>query len=186
MLREGQDITVTEFEAWADQPENANLLLELVNGEIIQKMPTEFHALIAGNFFAHLRDFVRPRGLGRVLFEVRHRSPSDPRNARIPDVSFTRAERLQPIVEEGAVPLIPDLCVEVQSPGDTPKLMREKAAFYLANGAQIVWLAYTKKRRMVEALYADGEFDIFTEGDTLTAGDLLPGFAVLVKSLFEE
>ena len=74
----------------------------------------------------------------------------------------------------------------MQSPNDTPQDMREKAAFYLANGAQIVWLAYTKKRRMVEALYADGEFDIFSEADTLTAGDLLPGFAVLVKSLFEE
>jgi hypothetical protein len=32
----------------------------------------------------------------------------------------------------------------------------------------------------------EAEFDIFTEGDTLTAGDLLPGFAVLVGSLFEE
>jgi Uma2 family endonuclease len=186
MLRERRQYSLSEFEALAALPENASLLLELVNGEIVQKMPTEFHALIAGNFFVFLRDFVRPRGLGRVLFEVRHRHPADPRNARIPDVSFTRAECLQPIVVEGPVLLIPDLCVEVQSPNDTPKAMREKAAFYLANGAQIVWLAYTKKRRMVEALYADGEFDIFTEGDTLTAGDLLPGFAVLVKNLFEE
>ncbi len=186
MLRERQQYSLSEFEALAARPENANLLLELVNGEINQKMPTEFHALIAGNFFAYLRDFARPRGLGRVLFEVRHRSPADPRNARSPDVSFTRAERLQPIVEQGPVLLIPDLCVEVQSPNDTPQDMREKAAFFLANGAQIVWLAYSKKRRMVEALYADGEFDIFSESNTLTAGDLLPGFALLVKNLFEE
>jgi Uma2 family endonuclease len=177
--------TVEEFEAFIAQTENHERLFELIDGEIIEKVPTELHSIVAGNFYSSLREYVKPRNLGRVVFEVRYRIPNDDRNTRVPDVSFTRTERLLPVVEQGAVPQIPDLCIEVQSPDDSPKKMRDKAAYYLARGAQLVWLAYTKKRQ-VEALYPDGEFDIFSSGDTLTGGDIIPGFSILVSKLFEE
>ena len=166
-------------------PENTERLFELIDGEIVEKVPTELHSIVAGNFYSSLREFAKPRKLGRVVFEVRYRVPNDERNTRVPDVSFTRTERLLPVVEQGTVPQIPDLCIEVQSPDDSPKEMRDKAAYYLANGARLVWLAYTKKRQ-VEALYPDGEFDIFSGGDTLTGGDVIPGFSIRVSSLFEE
>lgn len=177
--------TVEEFEEFITLPENDERLLELIDGEIVEKAFAERQSVIAGNFYSALWNFAEPRKLGRVVFEVRYRVPDDQHNSRIPDVSFTSAARLLPIVEEGAVPLIPDLCIEVQSPGDTPKQMRDKAAYYLANGARLVWLAYSKKR-MVEALYPNGEFDIFHEGETLTGGDVLPGFSLAVSDLFNE
>jgi Uma2 family endonuclease len=177
--------TVDEYEALIALPENAGRLFELIDGEMVEKVPTELHSIISGNFYSSLREHVKPRNLGRVVFEVRFRVRDDERNTRVPDVSFTRAERLLPVVEQGAVPQIPDLCVEVQSPDDTPKMMRDKAAYYLANGARLVWLAYTR-RRSVEALYPNGEFDLFSENDTLTGGDVVPGFSILVKRLFEE
>jgi Uma2 family endonuclease len=177
--------TVEEFEQFIAQPDNADRLFELVEGEIVEKVPTELHSLIAGNIYAALREYVKAHGLGRVVFEVRYRLPDDPHNARIPDVSFTRTERLLPVVEQGAVPQMPDLCVEVQSPDDTPKAMRDKAAYYLANGTRLVWLVYPKKR-LVEALYPDGEFDIFSNGETVSGGELLPGFGLAVHAVFEE
>jgi hypothetical protein len=36
--------------------------------------------------------------------------------------------------------------------------MREKAAYYLANGAQQVWLIFTKKP-LIEVMYPNGESD---------------------------
>lgn len=176
--------TVTEFEDLIDHPENRDRRFELIDGEIVEKVPTELHSLIAGNIYTFLRLFILPRNLGRIVFEVRFRLKGDNHNSRLPDVSFTRAERVQPVVEKGAVTQIPDLCVEIQSPSDSPKSLRDRAAYYLANGAQMVWLVYPKKR-MIEALYPDGEFDIFNAEDTLTGGDLLPGFAVEVKAIFE-
>ncbi len=83
------------------------------------------------------------------------------------------------------MPQMPDLCVEVQSPDDTPKAMRDKAAYYLANGTRLMWLVYPQKR-LVEALYPDGESDIFAEGETASGGDLLPGFGLAVHAIFEE
>src|SRR4051812_23605542 len=115
---QGRLYTVPDFEALIALPENEERLFELINGEVVEKVPTELHSMIAGNMYSALRGFVKPRNLGRVLFEARHRVPNDNHNARIPDVSFTRTERLLPIVDEGAIPLIPDLCIEVQSPND--------------------------------------------------------------------
>jgi Uma2 family endonuclease len=63
--------------------------------------------------------------------------------------------------------------------------MRDKAAYYLANGARLVWLVYPKKR-MVEVLYPNGEFDIFSEGETLSGGEVVPGFTMAVQDVFEE
>lgn len=182
---QGRVYTVEDFEAFLALPENEDRLFELINGEIVEKMPTELHSLVAGNFYAMLRDFVKPRRLGRVLFEARHRVPEDDHNARIPDVSFTSTPRLLPVVDKGPVPLIPDVCIEVQSPDDSPKQLRDKAAYYLANGAKLVLIAYPKKR-MVEAQYPDGEFDMFRDGETIPFGDVLPGFSIAVNDVFDE
>ncbi|GEM_PF-3246038 len=100
-------ITTAEFDEFIARPENADRLWELIDGKIAQKVPTEEHSLIAGNLFAALREFVRPRDLGRVLFEACHQLPNDNTNARLPDVEFTRKERLLPIAKEGGIRQMP-------------------------------------------------------------------------------
>lgn len=181
----GKSYTIDEFEAFIAQPTNQDRLFELIEGEIVENVPTERHSLVTGNIYTALREHVKARNLGRVVFEVRYRAAGDEQNARVPDAAFTSAARLLPVVEEGAVPLIPDLCIEVQPPHDSPRHMREKAAYYLANGARLVWLVYIKKR-MVEVQYPDGEFDIFSEGEVLTGGEVLPDFKMPVAASFEE
>jgi len=184
MVVEKKLYTVDEFEDFLALPENDDRLFELIEGEIVEKLPTEEHGLIAGNFYAALRDFAKPRKLGRVVIEVRYRKQGDDYNARQPDVSFTRAERLLPVVKQGAVPQLPDLAIEVQSPDDSIKRMRAKADYLLANGVSMVCLAYTKKR-LVEVRHANGDADILTIEDTLDGGDVLPGFKMAVTAIFD-
>jgi Uma2 family endonuclease len=174
--------SIDEFEAFIGLPENADRLFELINGEIVEKVPTEEHSLIVGNPYYVLRVFVDERGLGRVAFEVRRKMPDDAHNARLPDVEFTAQERLLPVVKKGAVPQMPDLAVEVKSPDDNLSKLREKAAYYLANGTRLVWLVYPEKRLII-VLTPDSE-EILTENDALTGGDVLPGFEVPVERIF--
>lgn len=122
--------TVEEFEQLSAQAEHGDRLLELIHGEIVEKLPTEEHGVVAGNIFAPLHNFVTPQRIGRVGFEVRHRPPTDAYNSHLPDISFSSVRR--PIVTKGSVPTMPELAVEVQSPDDTIKEMREKATYYLA------------------------------------------------------
>ncbi|MCL4246959.1 MAG: Uma2 family endonuclease [Anaerolineae bacterium] len=178
-------ITIDEFEAFLALPENQDRRFELIHGEIVEQMPNEYHNLISGNLYFLLRLFLQNHDLGQVTYETRYRAnPDDSENDRIPDISFTTRARLMPVVTQGAVPQIPDLCIEIQSPNDYPKQMRDKAYYYLKNGAQQVWLIYTRKS-LIEGMYPDGQSDFYYPGDTLTGGDLLPGFEVALETIFK-
>lgn len=174
---------VEEYERFLELPENEDRLLELVNGEIEEKMPTEEHSQISLVFVLNLGSFLQANPLGRLNIETRYSPKDDDANDRIPDISFTRSERLQPVVRKGAAPTMPDLIIEIQPPGQTMKKMREKAAYFLANGAKLVWLVYAEKR-LIEILRADGESDILKPEDILKGEDILPGFELSVAKIF--
>lgn len=176
-------LTVEEFEQYADSPENAERLLELVNGEIVEKpMPTEEHGVITGNIYGPLWNFVNPRKLGRVVVEVRYRKPGDQHNARIPDIAFSSTKR--PLVKQGSVPELPDLAVEVLSPDQSLKELREKARYFVANGVKLVWLVIPEKR-LVEVYTPEDEW-VLNEDDTLTGRDVLPEFSLPVRDVFAD
>ncbi len=175
--------TVSDYQAWISRAENADRLFELIDGAIVEKVPTEEHSIIAGNLYFALRLFAESRSLGRVLFEARHQLPGDDRNARLPDVEFTRQERVQPVITDGGIPQTPDLAVEIKSPTDRYSDLRKKALYYLENGTLIVWLVYPAKQQ-VEVWTADYSQTVGEE-DTLDGGDVLPGFSVAVKAIFK-
>jgi Uma2 family endonuclease len=178
-----REVTVEEFEQFLRAPENLDRLFELIYGEIVEKMPTEEHGYIAGLFVTKLNQFVLPQKLGIVAVEARHRVPQDKRNSRMPDVSFRSGRH--PMVKEGAVLQMPDLAIEIQSPDDTIKVMREKAAYYLANGTRLVLLVFPKKR-YIEVYRPGEEMEILFGSDVLEGGDVLPGFTLPVAEVFAD
>lgn len=173
--------TVSEFEAFIAREENKHRLFELINGEIVEKMPTREHGIIAGNGITELNIYLRQNPIGLAAVEARHRPPDDEFNDRLPDVSFV-SDINRPVEREGAALYMPDLAIEIKSPTDSLKKMLELAEFYLANGTRMVWLVYPEKR-IVEVVTADDR-QILTEDDPLEGGDVLPGFAIPVSSLF--
>lgn len=181
-LLKAQPITTDVFERLLNKPENSDRLLELINGEIAEKMPTQLHALLASLFNTLLGIYVRNNPIGWVFSEVRVKLPNDKLNDRIPDIAY--------VLKEGRVfdpnaPLsyMPDLVVEIQSPDQSDKFMLDKANYYLANGTRMVWLVYPQKR-LIEVLTATDR-RLLTEADTLEGGELLPGFSVSVKEIFQ-
>jgi len=176
--------TAEEFEAFLDRPENKDKRFELIHGEIIPKMPTQLHALIVMLLGHALMLYLTEHPLGWVFPEARYGLPDDDSNDRVPDLSFVR-EELGPVIESGPAPYMPDLAVEVQSPDDNPKDMREKADYYIANGSRMVWLIFTTKRsRRVEVFRPDQPMQTIGIDDMLDGGDVLPGFKVAVTALF--
>ena len=178
-----KQMTLNEFEAFLGLPENRDRLLELINGEIVEKMPTEEHGMIASNINIVLGLFVKQHKSGRVGIEVRHQVSEDSANSRLPDISFIRARR--PVVTRGSVPNLPDLAVEIKSPNDSIRQFRNKAEYYLENGVTLVWLVYPEQR-MVEVYSLDGDVEILFEGDVVTGGDLLPEFVMPVTEIFDD
>lgn len=126
--------SIEDFEAFLVQHKDG--LFELIDGRIVEKVPTQEHAQIVMNVGTPLNLYTHKTKSGRVGTEALHRNPHDNRNSRQPDISFDSTK--QPLVKKGAVLHMPTLVVEVKSPDDTYIEMREKAKYYLANGAKMV------------------------------------------------
>jgi Uma2 family endonuclease len=176
-------MTRAEFEAFADHPKNVDRLLERINGEIVEKVPKQLHALVSALLTIAFGIYLRENPIAWVFSEVRVSPPDDALNDRIPDVAVVLKEG-RTIDPDEALPYMPDLAIEVQSPGQSDKFMADKADYYLANGARMVWLVYPTKR-LVEVLTLDDRH-LLTESDTLDMGDLLPNFSLPIKDIFPQ
>ena len=139
MVDKPRSYTVDEFEEFIALPENHDRLFELINGEVVEKMPTEKHGELAAWIAALLLNFVRPRKLGRVGVEVRHQLTTDRENSRLPDVSFISGKRAS--IQQGSVPQMPDLAIEIKSPDERLKDLKDKAHYYLLYTPRIVHTA---------------------------------------------
>ncbi|MGB7339398.1 MAG: Uma2 family endonuclease, partial [Phototrophicaceae bacterium] len=142
------------IEAYEDFLASHDGLYELIDGEIVEKMVTQKHAKIVGIIIGELYIYLKQHSEINAHMgpEARFRPADDNYNDRLPDVSVHVTD--SPPVIKGAVEGMPTLAVEVKSPTDSYKLMREKATYYLANGCQMVWLVYPEKA-MVEIYHPE-------------------------------
>ena len=70
------------------------------------------------------------------------------------------------------------------SKNDTQPKVLSKVADYLTAGVQVVWVADPAKRT-VTVHRQNQEPQVFAESDTLTAEEIIPGFQVPVRDLFQ-
>ena len=104
---------------------------------------------------------------------------------REPDINYISAERLPLDVEvTGYYEVIPDLVVEVVSPGDSAREVMYKALMWLSYGPRLVW-AISPGSRTVD-VYRPGERTV-TLGvdDALDGLGVLPGFTCPVSDIFD-
>jgi Uma2 family endonuclease len=183
-----QVISAETFAAIVRATENRDRLLELVHGEVVEKMPTEEYGKLAALIAHFLLAFILPRGIkAHVGVEVRHEAPDDRYNSRMPDVSVRLTDT--PAVKAGVVAQMPDLAVEIQSPDDRPHQMRQKALYYLQKGTRLVWLVYPPAQRVeVCTLDESGNLAIATvvHEEMLDGGAVLPEFTLSVRHLFDQ
>ena len=182
MVQQGTRQTVAEFEAFLALPENRDRNFELIDGEIVEKMPTQTHGRIAAVLTGEIYAYLKQHPIGYVEGEVRYQIPEDIHNSVQPDVSFFK-DMATPSVDRGPVFRMPDLAVEIKSPDDTFRQMRKKAEYYITNGSQIVWLVFPDKHE-VEIYTPDADVVFLSEQDTLDGGEVLPGFSLKVADIF--
>ncbi len=175
-------ISLDEYEAFLEVHPDG--LYELIDGEIVEKVPTQEHGVIATRIGARLLVFVEDNNIkAHVAVEARFRPEGSRHNDRLPDISLQFSE--EPPVSQGAVTGMPDLAVEIKSPSDDIRGLREKAAYYLANGCRMVWLIYPEQR-LVEVYQPEQDIQLLVVGDTLSGGKLLPDFALPVANIFPD
>ena len=165
-------------------PEYRDDEYELINGVMVEMPPPGFvHGEFAGEIYHYLRQYARKHELGRASVEAGFRSAHDPHIVLRPDVAFLSHVRARLIRGRGLSPVMPDLAVEIASPGNSASDLREKAELYLRNGTRLVWLVFPDDER-IEVHSHIGESRSLGADDTLSGGDVLPGFRLELRRLF--
>lgn len=172
-------ITQAEFNRLLLQPEYQDHRVELWNGQMIDIMPTWGHGKRAAELILEIGLYLRNNPIGMTGVEVKIEL-DDQNYAPIPDLCVV-LHRSDPIDPNESLPFMPDVVVEIQSPDQSDKFMREKAAWYVAHGCRMVMIVYLKP---VVEVHTQDDFHILTLADTIDGGDVLPGFAVAVATLY--
>ena len=115
---------------------------ELIRGAVERRWHQQDneHGLLALEFAAELRNFVKANKLGKVYAaETGFKLTSNPDTVRAPDAAFIRRARLDEVGPvQGYWPGAPDLIVEVISPNDLYTEVSEKVAEWLKAGSSMV------------------------------------------------
>ena len=160
-------------------------LCELVDGVLVEKPMGFYESRLACVLIQLLSNFadehdlgiiVGPDGMMRLAVGL----------VRIPDVSFVSWHQLsnRRIPRQPIPDLAPDLAVEVLSPGNTEAEMARKLREYFSAGVRLVWLLDPETRTM-RVYTSPGDFSTMSEDESLDGGEVLPGFTLPLRDLFE-
>lgn len=160
-------------------------LFELVDGTLVEKPMGSPESHVETELIWLIREFLTNNDIG-FLYSPSALIEIMPKLVRGPDVSFVpwtkRSERTVP--REPISNLIPDLVVEVLSPGNTVDEMQRKLKEYLAGGVREVWLI--DPRSITATIHTSpDESTLIDESGTLDGGEVLPGFRAPLAKLFE-
>ena len=159
---------------------------ELIEGQLIEMSPTgESHADLAGEIGHFLRLHVKEHGLGKVYPEVGFLLSRNPDTVREPDVAYIAKDRLPEARGPKYISIAPDLAVEVNSPNDAAGDVAAKVQMWLAHGTRAVWVV-DPKSQTVTTYHPDGSARVVHHNETLTGGEVLPGFELPLHKLFDE
>jgi Uma2 family endonuclease len=165
-----------------------DMLYEVVDGKIVEKILGVFEADIATLLIRFLAPFVAAHRLGRVLGETIFRIDQAKNLQRRPDVAFVSdarwpAHRKPPKV--AVWDMVPDLAIEIVSPSNTADHVQEKIHEYFTAGVSRVWVVYPGQQEVY--VYATAtQVQIVPLGQDLDGGELVPGFRLPLTALFED
>ncbi len=160
---------------------------ELIRGVLCETVSVgKVHAHIAIRIGGEFDRHVRPRRLGRVggtdggvLIE------RNPDTVREPDIYYVSAERL-PLDDQsdGYLEVAPEIVVEIVSPSDRNQEVNDKTLMWLAHGVLMVLEVYPAERAVM--VHRPGAAAVTLAGDdVLDGGDVLPGFSLPLRDIFD-
>jgi Uma2 family endonuclease len=166
----------------AELPES-NLPAELWDGEIVMSpTPTPSHQTIVMRLTVFLDEFVRSAKAGRVFVSPLDVVLSEHRVVQ-PDVFFiSNANR--DIIQD-RIRGVPDLAVEVISPGSWKRDRVEKKALYEQVGIAEYWIVDPESRSIEVFALVKGVYQLHSRAADLEAAKskLVPGFKISFRQL---
>ncbi|MFN8488783.1 MAG: Uma2 family endonuclease [Caldilineaceae bacterium] len=159
---------------------------ELVRGKIVYMDHTgDEHGNQEAEIAWHLINFNRKRKIGWVLSgEVGVYTQFDPDTVRAVDVIFISRQRL-PVLSGKAIKVAPELVIEIISPTDRWRDVRDKIEEYFAIGVDWVWIVEPANKSIL-LFRTPTDMVKLTQTDTLQGEGILEGFTLPLAELFAD
>lgn len=164
---------------------------EVIQGELVSMSPVGvLHVLVAANVYRLLYAFAVEHKLGYVftdslIYVLERDSHNRIIKAYIPDCSFVRKDNFPTDFDiKDPFPGVPDLAVEVISPGDSAAEMLEKVRGYLAKGTEQVWVLYPEQAELHQYARNTELVRVYRGEDEVEASAFFPGLQIVTASLF--
>jgi Uma2 family endonuclease len=179
-------LTLEQFSALPDYDERTGCSYELDHGELIVVSPQAWeHESLKGKLYFLLRKYFEDRAMP-ILAVIETGFILDEESWRKPDVAVMSEDLLRRAEEDRKRPLngAPELAVEVASPSDTPAMIGRKVDHFLAAGSKTVWVLYPDTLQVHIHKVAQKSVKLGPD-QFLDAPDILPGFRIEVRRLFD-
>jgi Uma2 family endonuclease len=184
MVLRTQLVTAEQFDELIQRPDRGDTIYELISGEIVEVPSNAYVSSLAARIIGYLFIFLLKNPIGHVTGADGGYQVAGERYA--PDVAYISKTCQPELAREGYNPNPPELAVEVISDEtnlEEERQLRRKITNYLAVGT-IVWVVLPVSQ-MVE-VHAPGQpLKTLYPNDTLDGGDVLPGFQLPVKDIFQ-
>ncbi len=187
MVLEKQFISAEDFLGIVEQSDYDSRKVELVEGEIVDMpLPNPIHAAILATMSAELFTYVRENESGRVLVSdapfVLNRDAEGRDTLRGLDIAYISAERLPGKLPRSPLHVAPDLAVEIISPSNKAEDIEKLIEQLLDAGTTLIWIVYPDLQR-IAVHTKEGSFKLKVS-DSLSGGEVLPGFECRVADIF--
>jgi len=185
MIQLKTKLTLEEFFALPE----SDTVYEFVNSTALPKYkndqmsPKFFHGSTTGSLFILLSTWGKEKG--RVVVEW---SVKLTRNQQdwipVPDLTYVSHHRL-PIdwLKDEACPVIPELVIEIISPGQTFGDMIEKATYYLQAGVSLVWVVDTISQAIT--VFTSSSLPLTFRDQQIISHEILPGLEITPYEIFK-
>lgn len=167
--------------------------VELIKGYIFKMSPgpNRLHQEISGGISFQLQKFLErsPCKVYMAPFDVRfpRKSKADKDIITVlqPDICVVRDR--SKLDDRGCIGA-PDIVVEVLSPSNNKKELKNKYEIYEEAGVKEYWVVWPYEQTMIVYTLTDGKFvssPVISGGDILTSS-VLPGFSLNISELFQD
>ncbi len=169
--------------------ENRDLRLERTrDGELIV-MPPAGAATSSKNLEISVQLAIwRRAGGGGIAFDSSAGFKLPDGATRSPDASWIETSRLAKLTREERqtfAPICPDFVLELLSPSDSLRIVREKMAEYIENGARLGWLI-DPFRKSVEIYRPDRDPEVRVKVTSVDGESVLVGFVLDLTPIFAD
>lgn len=165
-----RQMTPEEFLAYAEQ--HPDKRFDFIDGEMVEVSPKPVHGRIQMALGGGFLNYTKDHPIGIVYSEVLHILDGE---KYIPDVCIN----IPSTDDYFTTP--PLVAVEIRSDSQSKTAQRKKALEYIQHGVKLSILIFPGEN--IEVYFAGQDVKVLTYGDTLSGGDVLPGFSIAVDEI---